>query len=83
VRSRSGTEYYAYGPSNERVWKREEFTGGGALNFVYFYGVDGALLTTNGIETDLNYNARFAARQVLRHSRELTRLCFPEVTQAA
>jgi YD repeat-containing protein len=49
TRSGNGTEYYAYGPSNERVWKRIEYRDGFSYNFVYFYGVDGALLTTSGI----------------------------------
>ncbi len=40
--------------------------GGGSANFVYSYGVDGALLMTNGIEEDSNYNAHFAARQAWR-----------------
>jgi hypothetical protein len=31
---------------------------------VYFYGVDGALLTTNSIDGDWDYNVYFAGRQV-------------------
>ncbi len=52
----SGTEYYSYGPSNERLCKREESSGGMAFNYVYYYGVDGALLTTSGISGNSDYN---------------------------
>jgi hypothetical protein len=59
--SASGTEWYAYGPSNERVWKRIEYPDGFSY---HFYGVDGALLTTNGISGGWDSNVYFAGRQV-------------------
>ncbi len=51
-----GSEWYAYGPSNKRVWKRIESPGGFSYNFVYFFGADGALLTTSGISGNSDYN---------------------------
>jgi RHS repeat-associated protein len=58
--SSNGTETYNYDTANQRVWKQGGLTAG-----MYFYGVDGNLLTSGGWPlNDGNYNVYFAGNLI-------------------
>ena len=49
--SYNGTDQYVYDPANRRVWKQEP-----TRELIYFYGVDGTLLTTYRQQGQENVN---------------------------
>ena len=56
----NGTDHYVYDPSNRRVWKQEP-----TRELIYFYGVDGTLLTTYRQQGQENVNNVYFAGKLI------------------
>ncbi len=57
----STTKRYVYDPGNLRVWKE---------GHVYFYGIEGNLLTTYGDGWNYDYNVYFGSKQIWQEAAE-------------